>query len=207
MFFRIAALLLLALSLGEAVAEPVRSYQRVPTDIRRTTLIVRDMARSLAFYQDGLGLKVVYDQVLTRPAPENNPDAGETAVRLALLRGNDNFIGLLGLLEYQNPRLPEPEGGPKRPGIGDVLLVFYTRNLERRFGRVREVPGVTVASEPALLQYPGGEGKEPIPVMVSSLWDPDGYFVELSQMLGAPPGSDEDLPDADGGEPMDRQAD
>ena len=74
----LSVLLLLALGLSEVRAEPVRSYQRVPTDIRRTTLIVRDMERSLGFYQEGLGLKVVYDQVLTRPAPESNPAAGET---------------------------------------------------------------------------------------------------------------------------------
>jgi catechol 2,3-dioxygenase-like lactoylglutathione lyase family enzyme len=209
MLKRISAVvgLLLALCSTGAWAEPVRSYQRVPTDIRRTTLIVRDMERSLAFYRDGLSLKVVYDEILTRPAPASNPAAGETAVRLALLRGNDTFIGLIGLLEYQNPRLPEPEGGPQRPGIGDVLLVFNAKDLERRFERVRSTPGVTVASEPALLQYPGGEGNEPIPVLVSSMWDPDGYFVELSQILGTPPGTEADLSDPDGGEAHDTVAD
>lgn len=175
-----------------ALAAPVPSYQRVPVDVRRTTLIVRDMERSLAFYRDAIGLKLVYDQVLTRPAPKNNPAAGETAVRLALLRGNDDFLGLIGLLEYQNPRLPEPDNSPRRPGIGDVIMVFNAKDLRRRFEKVRVTPGVTVASEPALLQYPAGEGKEPIPVMVSSMWDPDGYFVELSQILGTPPGTQDE---------------
>ncbi len=185
-------------------AEPVPAYQRVPVDVRRTTLIVRDLERSLALYRDALGLRVIYDQVLTRPAPKNNKAAGDTAVRLALLRGNDNAIGLIGLLEYQNPRLPEPEAsGPRRPGIGDVLLVFHAKDLTRQFEKVRATPGVIVASEPALLQYPAGDGKEPIPVMVSSLWDPDGYFIELSQMLGTPPGMDLEAAEDDVNEPPD----
>jgi catechol 2,3-dioxygenase-like lactoylglutathione lyase family enzyme len=179
---------LLALTvMGIAHAEPVPAYQRTPVDVRRTTLIVRDLERSLAFYRDALGLKVIYDQVLRRPPPADNPEAGERAVRMALLRANDDFVGIIGLLEYQNPRLPEPPGGPGRPGIGDVMMVFNTNDLTRRFENARNTPGVTIASEPALLEYPG-DGGETIPVMVSSLWDPDGYFIELSQILGTPLG-------------------
>ena len=178
---------ILATLVASAGAEPVPAYQRTPVDVRRTTLIVRDLERSLAFYRDALGLKVVYDQVLRRPAPANNPEAGERAVRMALLRANDDFVGIIGLLEYQNPRLPEPPNGPRRPGIGDVMMVFNTNDLTRRFENARTTPGVTVASEPALLEYPGPDGNT-IPVMVSSLWDPDGYFIELNQILGTPPG-------------------
>ena len=175
-----------------ALSEPVRPYQRVPVDVRRTTLIVSDMERSLAFYRDALGLKLVYDQVIKRPAASDKPAAEERAVRMALLRANDTFVGLIGLLEYQNPRLPEPESGPRRPGIGDVMMVVNAKDLLRRFERVRATPGVNVASEPALMEYPAPGGQGVIPVMVSSVWDPDGYFIELSQVLDTPLGTEEE---------------
>ena len=36
--------------------------ERVPTDIRRLTILVRDLDNSLKLYRDVLGLKVNYDQ-------------------------------------------------------------------------------------------------------------------------------------------------
>ena len=39
--------------------------ERVPTDVRRMTIIVRNMENSLEFYRDALGLKVNYDIVTT----------------------------------------------------------------------------------------------------------------------------------------------
>lgn len=39
-----------------------------PIVLRRTTLIVRDMEKTLALYRDALGMKVQCDQVLTSPA-------------------------------------------------------------------------------------------------------------------------------------------
>ena len=50
-----------------ARAEPVPDAEQIPVDVRRTTLIVRDVDRSLAFYRDALGLKLVYDQLIVRP--------------------------------------------------------------------------------------------------------------------------------------------
>ena len=52
--------------------------QRIPVDLRRTTLVVRDIDRSLPLYRDALGLTVIYDQVI----------GGTT--RLVLLRANDD---------------------------------------------------------------------------------------------------------------------
>ncbi len=50
-----------------AIAAPVSDGERVPIDLRRTTLIVRDIDTSLRFYRDVLGLKVAYDQVIRTP--------------------------------------------------------------------------------------------------------------------------------------------
>jgi catechol 2,3-dioxygenase-like lactoylglutathione lyase family enzyme len=160
-------------------------------DVRRTTLVVRSVDRALAFYRDALGLKVVYDQEIVRPPRPDDATQTERRMRLALLRANDDFVGVIGLLEHTAPRLPEPSGEPQRPGIGGVILVINAADLDRRFEKVRGTPGVRVATEPFLTSYPAPDGKGTIPVRFSAVWDPDGYFVELNQLLGTAAGTEQ----------------
>lgn len=175
---------------GRVEAAPVPAAEHGPVDVRRTTLVVRDVDRALAFYRDALGLKVVYDQLITRPPREGDTPGAERRMRLALLRANDDFVGVIGLLEYTSPRLPDPANEAKRPGIGDVILVINAADLDERFERVRATPGVRVATEPHLTSYPAPDGKGSIAVRFSAVWDPDGHFVELNQLLGAAAGTE-----------------
>ena len=184
-----AVAVILFAALSSVRADPVPDDERIPVDVRRTTLIVRDVDRSLVFYRDALGLKVIYDQVITRPGRPEDPPGTERKMRLALLRANDSFVGVIGLLEYTEPRLPDPPNEAKRPGIGQVILVINARDLDQRFERVRGTPGVHVASEPQLTEYPSPDGKGTIAVRVSAVWDPDGYFIELNQLLGQAAGT------------------
>lgn len=188
-----AAALLAALALWATdvtTAAPVPEAERGPVDLRRTTLIVRDVDRALAFYRDALGLKVVYDQVITRPPRPGDPQGVERKMRLALLRANDDFVGVIGLLEYTMPRLEDRPNLAERPGIGEVILVINATDLDQRFERVRATPGVRIASEPQLTTYPAPDGAGTIRVRVSAVWDPDGYFVELNQLLDAAAGTE-----------------
>lgn len=189
---RVAGLALTGLLLGvvRADAAPVPDAERIAVDVRRTTLVVRDVDRSLAFYRDALGLQLVYDQVITRPPRPDDPAGQPRKMRLALLRANDDFVGVIGLLEYTAPRLEEPPIEARRPGIGDVILVINAADLEQRFARVRATPGVRVSSEPQLTEYPSPDGTGSIAVRVSVVWDPDGYFVELNQLLGPAAGTE-----------------
>jgi len=186
----LAGLLAVTVLHAAAGAAPLPEAQRGPVDVRRTTLVVRDVDRALAFYRDALGLEVVYDQEIVRPPRPDDASGAERHMRLALLRANDDFIGVIGLLEYTSPRLPAPPGEPQRPGIGDVILVINAADLDQRFERVRNTPGVRVASEPQLTTYPAPDGKGTISVRVSAVWDPDGYFIELNQLLGTAAGTE-----------------
>jgi catechol 2,3-dioxygenase-like lactoylglutathione lyase family enzyme len=179
-----------ALAPPAATAAPVPEHERGPVDVRRTTLVVRSVDRALAFYRDALGLKVVYDQEIVRPPRPDDAGGSERRMRLALLRANDDFVGVIGLLEYTSPRLPEPANEAQRPGVGDVILVINATDLDRRFEQVRATPGVRVATEPYLTSYPSPDCKGTIPVRFSAVWDPDGYFVELNQLLGSAAGTE-----------------
>jgi catechol 2,3-dioxygenase-like lactoylglutathione lyase family enzyme len=129
--------------------------QRGPVDVRRTTLIVRDIDRSLPFWRDALGLTVVYDEVIERPGRPEDPPGTTRSMRLVLMRANDTFVGAVGLLEYLSPRRPDPGMGEDRAGIGDFIMVVNAADLDTRWARVKAVPGVKVVSEPERIEYPG----------------------------------------------------
>ncbi len=179
-----AAMLLIAPLLN---AEPVPEADRTPVDLRRTTLLVRDIDRSLPLYRDALGFKVIYDELIGGGVDADGR-AQAPSVRLVLLRANDTFIGVLGLMQRLNVVHP-PVKGAVKPQAGEVILVINAKDLESRFERIRTTPGITIATAPERIEYPAAGGKGVIPVMFSALYDPDGYFIEINQLLGAPAGT------------------
>lgn len=172
-----------------AAAAPVPEADRVPLDFRRTTLVVADIEKSLAFYRDALGMKVVYDNPIRTPREARSDADAERASRLVLLRANDGFVGMLGLLWYAKPlREPRPPKGDDTLRPGDVVMVFNVRDQAAVFARASTAPGVRVGEAPHLVTYPGYGGQGVIRVMFSSVWDPDGHYVELNQLLDSVPG-------------------
>jgi catechol 2,3-dioxygenase-like lactoylglutathione lyase family enzyme len=168
----------LVLTSSLALSQPVPEHDRIPVDVRRTTLVVRDIDRSLAFWRDSLGLTVVYDKVLGEPP---------TTTRLVLLRANDRFVGNIGLMRRSTDQADVPVRY-ERATTGQVIFVVNAKDLETRLEKVKQVPGVRIMSGPTQVDYPAPEGTGTIPVLVTYLWDPDGYFVELNKILGTPAG-------------------
>ena len=172
--------------LGVARAAPLPESERIPVDLRRTTLVVRDIDRSLPLYRDALGLRVIYDQKLGGPTGPDGKLLAPTT-RLVLLRANDDFIGVLGLMQRLNVEGPVPEPVFRKAQPGGLILVFNVRDLESRFERIRATPGVRVAEEPQRIEYPAAGGGT-IPVLFSAVWDADGNFIEINRILGTPAG-------------------
>lgn len=167
-------------------AAPVPEAERIPVDLRRTTLVVRDIERSLPLYRDGLGLKVIYDQLIGG-GPQPDGSTQPPTVRLVLLRANDDFIGVLGLMQRLNLEQAPPPPEFRRAGPGGLILVFNIQDLEQRFARIETTPFVTVAERPRRIDYPAAGGGS-IPVLFSAVWDADGNFIELNRLLGTPAG-------------------
>ena len=181
-----AVALLLTAQAVHLHAQAVPEAERVPVDVRRATLIVRDIDKSLPLYRDALGLKVVYDQRIGGSTDKDGKVTPPT-VRLVLLRANDVFIGALGLMQRLNdPNPPAPVN--KRPMAGNSIMVINAKDLEERFEKIRAVPGVTVATAPERIDYPSPTGGV-IPVLFSAVYDPDGFFIEINKILGAAAGS------------------
>jgi len=165
-----------------ASAAPVPDQERIPLDLRRTTLVVRDIDRSLALYRDALGMKLSYDKLIRTPREAASNEEAERALRLAFMQANDDFVGVLGLLQYIKPAKSQPVSDLAfEPGT--IVLVFNVQDLDQRFEKVRAVPGVVVLNEPEETSYPSYDGKGTIPVRVSVIRDPDGFILELNQLL------------------------
>ena len=167
-----------------SVAVPVEPAN--PLDLRRTTLVVRDIEKSLALYRDALGMTIEYDQVLTSPGLSTRYGAdGENRSRLVLLKANDSYIGMLGLwqfLDQTEQDLAEPDPADFTPG--EIVLLFNSKTLDVTFPAAAAAPGVTVIGEPRERRYPSPAGD--IVVMVSMLVDNDGHTVELNQLISDP---------------------
>ncbi|KAA5805464.1 VOC family protein [Alkalicaulis satelles] len=157
---------------------PSAANERNPLDLRRTTLLVRDLEASLALYRDALGMTVSYDQMITSRD-------GSSQSRLVLLKANDERIGMLGLWQLADAGEAPPPNVPETGfATGEIVLLFNTQELDTVFPAAAAVPGVRVMSEPSYREYPG-DGMT-FQVMVSMLRDPDGHIVELNRMIHPP---------------------
>ena len=148
---------------------------------------MRDIDKSLPLYRDALGLKVVCDQKIGGSTDKDGKVTPPT-VRLVLLRANDSFIGVLGLMQRLNVVAP-PVAENKKPQAGGMIMVINAKDLEERFPKISKVPDVTVATAPERIEYPAPGGGV-IPVLFSAICDPDGFFIEINKILGAPAGTE-----------------
>ncbi len=156
---------------------------RLPTDVRRATIIVRDMEASLKLYRDVIGMKVNYDTVVETSGVALPAGVPGAKARLVLLNANDPWVGWIGLMQWTTPPLPDPGPYPKRMGPGGVVLVMNTDDVEGRCKAAKGVPGVTFTAEPRLQEYPGRNGGPPIRVKGCNFFDPDGILIEMNQIL------------------------
>jgi len=175
LFLAIVVLWCSAVVAPQSLAAPVTESERIPVDLRRATLVVRDIDKSLPLYRDALGMKVIYDQVI----------GGVT--RLVLLRANDDFVGVLGLMQRLNTTDTVPPPEYRKARAGEFILVFNVQDLDVRWETIRNTPHVVVAESPRRIDYPGAGGSI-IPVTFSAVWDADGNFIEMNRLLGTPAG-------------------
>ena len=153
-----------------------------PLILRRTTLIVRDLKTSLKLYRDALGMEIIYDNILMRPRKDGKE--GEQKMRLVFLKSTQEYIGVLGLMEYYYGE--EREEKPiRKEGFTaqNIVLLFNSQNVKEKFERLRNLEGIEIIKEPKLTEYPSYDGKSKIRVLTSVFYDPDGFLVEFNELL------------------------
>mmetsp|Transcript_4240 Transcript_4240/g.7434 ORF Transcript_4240/g.7434 Transcript_4240/m.7434 type:complete len:244 (-) Transcript_4240:776-1507(-) len=162
------------------------SDEQVPFDFRRTTFVVSDLENSLKFYRDALGMKVIRYGTIKTPPDAQTIEESDRWNTLAFLRCNNSFIGVLGLLQYKKPVMPVlhemKEVCDRR--VGESILVFTSNEpVEEKIKKAAEVPGARISEPTTYNEYPAYSGKGVIKVSRTMLKDPDGFLVEMNQLL------------------------
>ncbi len=163
---------------------PATPDARAPIDIRRVTIVVRDIEASLKLYRDALGMKVNYDEPMTVSSPAFARGSPGRAIRLVLLNANDPWIGWIGLLQYTDPPLRPGRRKPQQEHhIGSHIIVTAVDDAAKACAAAAATPGVRLAVAPGVAEYPGRDGGPMIRVLSCHIWDPDGAYLELNQRL------------------------
>jgi catechol 2,3-dioxygenase-like lactoylglutathione lyase family enzyme len=143
--------------------------------VRRTTLVVGDIEKSLAFYKEALGLKVFYDQEIAAVATGRLLGVPGARVRLVSLQGGESVSGMVGLLSFRSHAI-----APRREiaALGlplDTALLFMAPELDiaALYGRARAA-GAAIVSPPIEYEIPRRG-----PATGFTCKDPDGVLVAV----------------------------
>jgi predicted enzyme related to lactoylglutathione lyase len=153
--------------------------KKLLSTVRRTTLLIRDLEKSTKFYMSVFGfseysdINVDLNRVKDFPVSEEHQNS-----RLRVLKGKDPLIGMLGLMEIQDPPLPEQKCDTKYLGIGGVAIVLATSDCRLSASLVEEYGGKILMLPTEGRNLGDFEGNF-ISVIMFMARDPDGYFLEV----------------------------
>jgi catechol 2,3-dioxygenase-like lactoylglutathione lyase family enzyme len=144
--------------------------------VKRTTIVVADIERSLSFYRDLLGMDVFYDGRIGNPGATDVTATPCEALRMVVLQAQSSEVGMIGLMEIQQPCLPlAATEWDKRLKTGEAILVIPTDEMRALHERM-VATGVCVVTPPVRVVVPNRP--EIHEMMVR---DPDGVVVNLTQ--------------------------
>ncbi|QFU75539.1 VOC family protein [Halioglobus maricola] len=147
--------------------------------IKRTTLMVRDMDKSLAWYQNVLGMDVYYDKPFTLSGEGLAAGKAGDLIRLVILKCEHPEIGMIGLMQWVDPVMEAP---PVPTEVTFGLPTFVVGSDDSREAvRQAELLGTRVHSQPHEWSTEGADGNMKH-FIGCSLFDPDGHFFELNQL-------------------------
>jgi catechol 2,3-dioxygenase-like lactoylglutathione lyase family enzyme len=138
--------------------------------LKHASFTVSDMARSLAFYRDVLGLEVIFDSVeagetFKGPELDNLTGCPGSELHIVFLKINE---AMLELIQY-TPKGKALEGN-KASDTGSAHVCLDTENIQALYKKLSE-NGVNIHFPPQNL---GG-------VNVMYFRDPDGIIIESMQ--------------------------
>lgn len=154
--------------------------------LKRTTLIVRDADRMKEFYEQVLGWKLSYSSEMELSGgiiPCGKPG---DRVKLYMMEGVDPQIAKIGLLEWLDPKLPDPGPPTHRLGIGNIVLVADVPDMDALMEKVEAFPGAKVHFAPEDGTFPDPRGEGNIEYSNAAMFDPEGFFYELYYRYNRP---------------------
>jgi catechol 2,3-dioxygenase-like lactoylglutathione lyase family enzyme len=159
-----------------------------PPALLRTTLIVADVDRAIAFY-GRLGFAVESDRAGPRKPDSPFPLASaSTTFRLVILATTDPASGKVGLLSFGEPVPPVTVVARPKVGIGDFVFVVRAADATVAYQALKAAGDALV--EPAPIPY---EMKRPDGTVgrgaLFHVFDPEGRLIEVMApaTMDAPP--------------------
>lgn len=143
--------------------------------LHHSTIVVKDMEKSLHFYRDILGFKVKIDQKMEGEEISTILGMPEVQLRVVVLQVGEQETGLVGLLTFESPREEKVEEKPS--GIFPHALVFVTDDIDAVYNRLKN-SGEKPISPPVPLPIAGAGT-----VKIFTCLDPNGVLVEFDQFI------------------------
>ena len=156
------------------------------TILKRTTLVCRDADRMKEFYEQVFGWTVSYHAEMELSGgilPCGNPG---DRVKLYIMEGADKDIAKIGLLEWLDPKLPDPGPPTHQLGIGDIVLVADVPDMDSLIKKVEAFDGAKVHYPPEDGEFPNPRGEGMIEYCSAHIFDPEGFFYELYYRYNQP---------------------
>jgi len=148
--------------------------------IKRTTLLVRDIAAASQWYQQVLGMSIYYDDEVVLSGVGMAAGKAGDRTHLVILKAKDPVIGMIGLLQWIDPPMPAPDV-PKTVSYGNPTFVVSTADATGAHERAKKL-GTHVHAAPHEWSIRGANGMIKHFIGVS-LFDPDGHFYEINQLV------------------------
>jgi len=149
--------------------------------IKRTTLMVRDGDRASQWYETVLGMTKWMDTPFTLSGTQLAAGKKGDQTRLIILKCQDDLIGMIGLLEWLDPKMDAPAELPTEIKFGTPVFVVASEDAKGALERAREL-GSRIHCEPREWTVTGADGKKK-DMIGCSFWDLDGYFFEVNQVV------------------------
>ena len=124
------------------------------SEVVTTAHVVDSMEAALAFYRDGLGLEVWFDELFGQEASNRFLALPLDAISRIVFMKGDHLFGKVALSQPVNYTLPNFAPRMEAPAIGFLAMGFEVDDVDGTVGRVCDV-GATVYSPPDELALPG----------------------------------------------------
>ena len=153
----------------------------MPDILKRTTLMVRNAERASQWYQQVFGMTTWMDTSFTLSGTQLAAGNKGDQTRLVILKCEHDTIGMIGLLEWLEPKLNAPPLLPTAVTFGAPIFVVASNDARATVERARAL-GSRVHSEPLEWSVAGADGVQK-KMIGCSFWDLDGYFFEVNQVV------------------------
>ncbi len=147
--------------------------------IKRTTLIVRDVQKAAQWYEQVFLMERWLDRPITLTGTGLATGKAGDETHLIIMKANDPVIGMIGLLEWVNPKMDAPPV-PTRVEFGAPIFVVGSSDAKRACEAARKL-GSQIYQDPYEWDIVGADGVKKYMIGVS-FFDLDGYFYEVNEV-------------------------